>query len=155
MEASAASTRWVPLDSLRWRSLPVVLPLPHEVEKRLAADRARLADPKAAPIPRVMAATRVAFAERHRQPLTLSLLAIGPVRILHLPGECMVEFQRFAQTLRPDGLVAVAAYGDLGPGYICTEAAFREGGYEPSASHVAPRSESLLKNAIGQLFQDE
>jgi len=155
MEASAASTRWMPLGPLCWRSLPVVLPLPDDVEKTLAADRARLADAKAATIPRVTAATRVAFAERRRQPLELSLLAIGPVRILHLPGECMVEFQRFAQKLRPDALVAVAAYGDLGPGYICTQAAFREGGYEPSASRVAPQSEAVLKNAIAQLFKEE
>jgi len=155
MEASAASTRWMPLDSLRWRSLPVLLPLPDGIEKTLAADRARLADPKQAPIPRVAAATRVAFAQRHREPLTLSLLAIGPVRILHLPGECMVEFQRYALQTGPAGLVAVAAYGDLGPGYICTAESFREGGYEPSASHVAPQSEAVLKKAIARLLQEE
>jgi len=47
----------------------------------------------------------------------------------------------------------VAAYGDLGPGYICTEQAFREGGYEPSASHVAPDTERVLKDAIVRLIE--
>ena len=80
------------------------------------------------------------------------MLAIGPVRLLHLPGECAIEFQLFAQQLVPDAFVAVAAYGDLGPGYICTEKSFSEGGYEPSASRGGPQSERVLKEAIRQLL---
>ena len=155
MEASAATTRWMPLGRVQWRSRPVVLPLPADAEKMLAAKRAQLADPKGADIPRVRAATQVAFAQRAGRPLELSLLALGPVRILHLPGECMVEFQRYAQKLRPQGFLAVAAYGDLSPGYVCTEQAFREGGYEPSASHVAPRAEGILKKAIAELLEEQ
>jgi len=48
--------------------------------------------------------------------------------------------------------MAEAAYGDCGPGYICTEKAFDEGGYEPTDSLVAPQSESLVKTAIRQLL---
>ncbi len=155
MEASVAATRWMPLGGVRWRTRPVVLPLPPDTDKLLAARRAQLSDPQAADIPRVRAATQVTFAERACRPLELSLLALGPVRILHLPGECMVEFQQYAQKLRPRDFLAVAAYGDLGPGYICTEQAFREGGYEPSASHVAPQSEGTLKKAIAELVERE
>ena len=64
-----------------------------------------------------------------------------------------MEFQLFAQRVRPEDFVAVAAYGDLGPGYICTEASFSEGGYEPTASRVAPKSEAALKRAIRQLLE--
>ena len=46
--------------------------------------------------------------------------------------------------------VAVAAYTDLGPGYICTDKAFEEGGYEPTDTGVGPGSEPLLKAAIRQ-----
>jgi len=49
--------------------------------------------------------------------------------------------------------VAVAAYGDLATGYICHKAAFEEGGYEPSASHVAPESEDRLKEAIRAVME--
>ena len=66
--------------------------------------------------------------------LDLSVLRINNAFMVYLPGESMVEFQLFAQSVKPDDFVAVAAYGDLGTGYVCTEKAFDEGGYEPSAS---------------------
>jgi hypothetical protein len=98
---------------------------------------------------------RVTFAQRSTQPIELSALAIGPVRIVHLPGEAMVDFQLFAQSLLPDQFVAVAAYGDCGPAYICTARAFTEGGYEPTDSMVAPRSETVLKTAIRELLEEK
>jgi len=48
-----------------------------------------------------------------------------------------VEYQLFAQSVRPNDFVAVAAYGELGTGYICTDKAIAEGGYEPTQSFVA------------------
>jgi hypothetical protein len=79
-------------------------------------------------------------------------LAIGNVYLLHLPGEPMVAFQQYAQQQRPGAFVAVAGYGDCGPGYLCTERAFREGGYEPTASAVVPESEAAIKKAISALL---
>jgi hypothetical protein len=64
----------------------------------------------------------------------------------------MIDFQLFAQSLKPSGLVAVAAYGDCCTGYICTEQAFRDGGYEPTDANVKPESETLLKKAIASLL---
>ena len=51
--------------------------------------------------------------------------------------------------MRPDRIVAMAAYGDYGPGYIGTEIAYTQGGYETSqrASKVAPESERVLMEA--------
>jgi hypothetical protein len=65
----------------------------------------------------------------------------------------MIEYQLFAQKQKPDRFVVVAAYGDLATGYICTEQAFFQGGYEPGASHVAPKSEGILKEAICKLLE--
>ena len=67
----------------------------------------------------------------------------------------MIEYQLFAQKQKPDRFVVVAAYGDLATGYICTEQAFFQGGYEPGASHVAPKSEGILKEAICKLLESE
>ena len=152
MEASVASTRLVPADRLQWRTLPLALPARTDPGYTLEENRATMADPQGNVVRRVRAATRVAYALRSERPIDLSVLAIGDVEILHLPGECMVEFQLFAQRVKPDAFVAVAAYGDVGPGYICTERSFSEGGYEPTASHVAPHSEALLKEAIRKLL---
>lgn len=114
-----------------------------------------MADTRQNAIVRVRAATQVAYTQRSQRPLDLSSLQIGPAFVVNLPGECMVEYQHYAQQVRADDFVAVAAYGDLGTGYVCTEKSFSEGGYEPSASHVPPESEVVLKQAIRQLLGAE
>ena len=64
----------------------------------------------------------------------------------------MIEYQLFAQQLRPNDTVAVAGYGDAGMGYICTASAFPEGGYEPTASNIVPESEVIFRDAIKRLL---
>lgn len=97
------------------------------------------------------AAITAAFAAR-KTPLELSVLEIGGASLLHLPGEPMLEFQKYAQDLAAGRFVAVAGYGDISPGYLCTDRAFDEGGYEPSASNGAPGTEARAKTAIRQLL---
>ena len=48
----------------------------------------------------------------------------------------------------------MAAYGDYGPGYIGTEEAYGQGGYETSqrATNVAPEVETVLMNAMKRLL---
>jgi hypothetical protein len=82
----------------------------------------------------------------------VSRLGLGPVWAVHLPGEAFVEYQLFAQSLRPGEFVAVAAYGECGPGYICTDAALVDGGYEPTMSRVGPPTEFAMKGAITELL---
>jgi hypothetical protein len=153
MQSSAASTRLVPAGRLSWQTVPLRLPLRTDAGYTIDENRATMADPKRDAVARVRAATRVAFAERIDRPLDLALLRIGNVHILHLPGECMVEFQLFAQRLLPEKSVVVAAYGDLAPGYICTKRSFSEGGYEPTASRAGAGSEAPLKQAIRLLLE--
>jgi hypothetical protein len=90
--------------------------------------------------------------ERIGQPIELSMLAIGNLRVLHFPGEPMVEFQPFAQRSAPQQCVAVAGYGDAGPGYLCTRESYEQGGYEPSATLVSPEGEAVFKSAIRKLL---
>ncbi len=155
MEASVASTRLRPIDKLQWRTIPLSLPLRTDSGYTLADNCATMKDAKATVVARVRAANRVAFIERIDRPIQCSVLQMGGIQILHLPGECMVEFQLFAQSLRPIDFVAVAAYGDLAPGYICTERSFPEGGYEPTASRAGKKSEHVLKKTIRQLLAGE
>jgi len=155
MEASVAATRMAPVDRIVWRTLPLVLQLKDEADYDSAKNRAVREDATKPGKERQQAARRMALAEWMSQPLQLSLLRMGPVDVMHLPGESMIEFQLFTQKQKPDRFVAVAAYGDLATGYICTEQAFSEGGYEPSASRVAPKSEAVLKGAIRKLLEVE
>lgn len=92
--------------------------------------------------------------EGHR--LTLACLRIGKTAILHMPGELFVEYQLAAKAMRPDLHVAMAAYGDYGPGYVGTAAAYAEGGYEtePRSSFTDPEVEEVLTGAMRRLLAD-
>jgi hypothetical protein len=85
--------------------------------------------------------------------IDICCLSVGRARILHMPGELFVEYQLSARAERPDLFVAMAAYGDYGPEYICTDIAYQQGGYEGSdASGVAPGSEKIMMDAIKNLL---
>lgn len=86
--------------------------------------------------------------------IDLGCLRVGDVRVLHMPGELFVEYQLAAKAMRPDLHVAMAAYGDYGPGYIGTEQAYQQGGYETSqaASNVAPEVEAVLISGMRVLL---
>jgi hypothetical protein len=156
MEASATATKFAPAREVRWRTYPLRLPPRSDAGFKLAECRALINNPKAGSVARVDAgASRIAFHQRSSRPIEMSALEIGNVDILHLPGEPMIEFQLFAQGLKPGAFVAVAGYGDCGPGYLCTARAFGEGGYEPTASYVKPESEVLLKQAIAMLLGEK
>jgi hypothetical protein len=105
---------------------------------------------------RLRAARDLTFVRRmtvgHR--ILLTCLKLGTARVLHMPGELFVEYQLAAQKMRPGDFVAMAAYGDYGPGYIGTEIAYGQGGYETGrVSRVAPKVERVLMNAMEQLLE--
>ena len=153
MEASVASTRFVPAGQIEWRTTDVLLPPRSDAGYTVSDYRAKMSNAGLRAAGRIGgAAMPLAFVRRSEVPIRLSSLRMGDIHVLHLPGESMIEFQLYAQKLRPKEFVAVAAYGDCGPAYVCTAAAFDEGGYEPSASAVAPESEAVLKGAIRRLL---
>ena len=88
----------------------------------------------------------------HQIPITC--LHLKSAAVLHLPGELFIEYQLNAQKFAPEKTVFMAAYGDYGPGYICTKIAYSQGGYEssPRASLVAPKVESVITKAIEKLL---
>jgi hypothetical protein len=92
-----------------------------------------------------------------KDPIHVSCLTLEDARILHMPGELFVEYQLKAQKLTPDLFVAMAAYGDYAPGYIGTEIAYGQGGYETSnrASRVAPAVEGVLMDAVKKLLKSK
>jgi len=134
-----------------WQTQPVALPLaPHLDEAKLRAEL-KLGAPAS-----ITAADKLAWITRVKsgRPMDLALLALGDIRILHMPGELFVEYQLAAKRMRPDLHVAMAAYGDYGPGYIGTATAYDEGGYEtsPGASNVAPAVEEVLLAGLRALL---
>jgi hypothetical protein len=138
-----------------WRIIPVALPPRKALDE--AALQAKLDDPQAERRERLRAARNLVWLRRCRsgQLIELNALRIGPAMVLHMPGELFVEYQLAAQRMRADRLVCMAAYGDYGPGYIGTEIAYSQGGYETGeASRVAPSVEAVLMAAMDKLLED-
>lgn len=136
-----------------WNVEPVSLPIRDTLNA--AQLQAKVADKSLSNRVRIRAARDLVFVRRieagHQIPV--SCLRVGPARVLHLPGELFVEYQLAAQELRPDDFVAMAAYGDYGPGYIGTEIAYSQGGYETGiVSRVAPAVEDVLMSAIQKVL---
>ncbi|MFO0950146.1 MAG: hypothetical protein U0835_03145 [Isosphaeraceae bacterium] len=158
MERALKATRKTPISAadLGWDIVPVRLPVSsHLDEKRLLAV---LENAKSPVKTRFAAANELVWLRRclAGDTIDVTCLRLGTARVLHLPGELFVEYQLNAQKLRPDAFVAMAAYGDYGPGYIGTEIAYSQGGYEtgPTASLVAPSVEHVLMDAIRRLLKD-
>lgn len=136
-----------------WRVEHVALPpAPHLDEAKLRADLPRMkAVPFFGPADVLSFLTRIQTGHRTEIPC----LGLGSIRVLHLPGELFVEYQLAAKAMRPDLRVTLAAYGDYGPGYIGTQRAYAEGGYEtsPRSSHVGPEIEAVLMGAMKRLLE--
>lgn len=157
MRKAWKSTKKEPLPAagVDWRVEQVRFPLsPHlnadALEKTLADNAAKEAD-------RLSAATKLAYLRRVQAgfPIDLSCLRLNNAYVLHMPGELFVEYQLAAQQLRPADTVCMAAYGQYGMGYIGTQIAYDQGGYETSAlaSNVAPGAEAVLMDAMRRLLQ--
>jgi hypothetical protein len=136
-----------------WRIVPVQLPVRSTLQG--ATLLARLRDEELPLRERVRAARDLSWLRRinsgHR--IELSCLRLGPAHVLHMPGELCIEYQLAAQAMRPSDFVCMAAYGDLGPGYICTEIAYSQGGYETGrVSRVAPKVEDVLTTAMRKML---
>jgi hypothetical protein len=156
MEEAWTATRKSPLRApdIEWRVKLVALPLREELADEAPALK-MLADASAKSGDRARAARQLAWARRckvgHR--IGLSCLRLGSVFVLHMPGELFVEYQLAAQKMRPDATVCMAAYGDDGCGYIGTEIAYSQGGYETGkVSQVAPQVEQMLMTAMKALL---
>ncbi|HTM49209.1 MAG TPA: hypothetical protein VL285_11025 [Bryobacteraceae bacterium] len=137
-----------------WRILPVLLPpaeairdqqhLVRVIQDEQQPARLRLSTGRDLAWVRLRAARRTT---------PLFLLTLGPASVVHMPGELFVEYQLAAQELAPGRFVAMAAYGDYGPGYIGTRIAYSQGGYETGpVSRTAPEVENVLLTALRDLL---
>ena len=78
----------------------------------------------------------------------------GQAELLLLPAEIYVEYQLFAQKVRPDSFVMTAGYGQCAPGYIPLDRNWEE---KDSNLHGwcwnAPGMEKPLKKAISKVLK--
>ncbi len=157
MVRSVSATEVAPVGNLDWDTQALHLPGRKGDEYTRDHLEAIVANEEAKKVTRLKSALGLNWFSRieKNEPIEINCLSIGDVRILHLPGEPMLEYQFEAQRLGGDNLfVAVAGYGDCGMGYICTEKSYEEGGYEPSASLLDPSAEWIVKEGMAKLLEE-
>ncbi|HTU91322.1 MAG TPA: hypothetical protein VMF69_14675 [Gemmataceae bacterium] len=152
LKAAWKATKRHPLTAWQWRVEPIRLPPRREKSFGEEESRKVLGDAQAVKARRGNAAFQLAWLKRLERPIELTCLDLGKAMVLHLPGEPFVEYQLKAQELRKDAFVFVAGYGDGGPGYIPTDKAYLEGGYEPTVALAAP-SEKRLTEVIAKVLK--
>ena len=76
----------------------------------------------------------------------LQVIRLGELALIGLPGEIFAEIGVAVENSSPSGATFVAGYANDNLGYLCTDAACREGGYEARAA-IATDVESRLTDA--------
>lgn len=155
MEAAWKDTKRIPLERIGFNL--VLMPLgarntPGHTETIL---RKRLAE-DVKPFGRSESAMGLAWYARvkrgHR--VEVPCLDFGPAQLLLLPAEAYVEFQLYAQEVRPQDFVMVMGYGESGPGYIPIERAWHEQDSNLNDwAWTPPGSEAVMKAAIREALK--
>ncbi|HVJ81951.1 MAG TPA: hypothetical protein VNC50_12860, partial [Planctomycetia bacterium] len=147
MKAAEAGLEPKPVKKLVWSAAPLS-PTPRATPDDEALDRI-VRNPKASGGERGRAGFELAWRRRveKKRPILVSSLHVDDISTLHLPGEPFIEYQlEFARKHAPRRL-AVAGYGDGGPWYMPTDAAFPQGGYEATASFSGAGLEAEMRTA--------
>jgi len=129
MRAAWEATERAPLERVGFRSAPLDLPLRSSPGFTRKDQQAELDDASLDTTTRSLAAMGLSWWKRADAGLTLDLptVGLGSARILLLPGETFVQYQLWAQQMRPDLFVMAVGYGDCAPGYVPTLIASEEG----------------------------
>lgn len=156
MKAAWQNTKKTPVTSadLDWRTVAVALPPSPRLDEQALLKT--VDDSGAKPVDRVRAARNLVWLRRAQRgdKIDLTCLKLGPGYVVHMPGELFIEYQLAAEKMRPDAPVCMAAYGDYGSGYIGTEIAYSQGGYETGpVSRVAPEVEGTLLSGLKELLK--
>jgi hypothetical protein len=102
---------------------------------------------------RAAAHGRVASAAEPCMPAEIQVIHIGPWTLVGWPGEVFVEFALRVKRHHPQTFVVTYANGEL-QGYLVTESAARDGGYEAAnALFKSPESGKLLVDETLKLLR--
>lgn len=155
MSEAFAATRRHALERWAVRQAPIRLK-PRSSQGFTADDLDAALQAGARPFSQCLAAMGLSWLERAGGGIELPapVIDFGPVKLLLLPGESYVEYQLYAQQIRPDAFVAVAGYGECATGYIPIERAWREeDGNLRDWCWVNPGAEQPMKAAIRRALE--
>ena len=135
--------------SMDWETEPMLLP----ADEKVAVLEDSLATMARAPL--TNSAGTLGWYRRRNEGRTINAacLAVNDIRVLFMPGELFVEYQLAAKKMRPRQHVVMAAYGDYGPFYIGTRAAYETDIYEVRSSPVTADAEAYILDKLECLLK--
>jgi len=158
MEAAWKATARTPLERIAARTVPLPAPPRNEPGFTAADYQREIAGPAIPFSTKALNAMGLSWGGR---PLDLPVLDFGHAKLLLLPGETFVQYQLWAQALRPDQFLLTLGYGDAAAGYIATVTAAREG-FDRRKRSIKTwmwcdpwKSEAVLRAALRQCFSTE
>lgn len=86
-------------------------------------------------------------------PINLSALKIGNILFAGISGELMTEIGMRIKEESPFKNTVVITHCDGASGYLCTNQAYPEGGYEAMVSRVMPGTEYLISDNLKKMIQ--
>lgn len=144
----------LPEDALAWRTAELRFTPRAEPEFSPALLHAQLAEEQPLST-RIRAASYLAWQARlvAGHACTVSCVRIGPLRLMHLPGEPFVEYQLLAQRQTEGAFVCTAGYGECGVWYFGPDSIYdARGGYEQSWAFTGP-CERAVEEALGAVLR--
>lgn len=150
MRRAWAGTKRHPLTEIGFRCVPMRLAPRRGPGFSMEDLRRTLADRSAPRVARFEAALGLSWRRRtdagHR--IDVPAIDFGAAQIVLMPAETFVQYQLWAQEMRPDAMVMTLGFGECAPGYIPTAQAVAEG-YNDRYSWIAfPECEGAMREAL-------
>ena len=146
------------LKRLSFRSVPLPLSMNDEGDFAEAAQKRLLAEKSQRFQKHSPSAMGLGWRRRAAQGYTIQMpvLDLGGALLVLAPGETFVQYQLWAQQMRPDAFVMVLGYGECAPGYIPTRKAVAEGWKEDAWSWSHPEaSEEIMLAGLKAALRKE
>ena len=153
MAAAWKTTQRERLRTVDFRVAKLRLPARDTGAFTLEAMRATLTNTNAARWKRISAALGLSWRERVAKDIPIDVPGLdlnrGAAQFAIMPAESFIGYQLAAQRLRPKSFVMVAGFGEGAPGYIPTDACYRDG-YVDDYCWAAPMVEPVMMQALSE-----
>jgi hypothetical protein len=132
MAAAWKDTQKEPLTGIGWRSVSLNFKMNEKDNLSEAAEKRMLSDKSQKYLDHFRAASGLSWrrwvAAGHS--IEIPMVDFGAVKLVLAPAETFVQYQLWAQEMRPDSFVMVMGFGECSPGYLPTKIAVAEGWYD-------------------------
>jgi hypothetical protein len=150
MLAAWNSSKRHPLNKMNFRCVPMELKPRQGPGFTLEDFRRKLADPNETILNRFDAALGLSWRQRvdSGHHIDVPAFDFGAAQIVLMPAESFVQYQLWAQALRPDSFVMTLGYGECAPGYIPTAQSVSDGYHDHYSWIAFPECEQTMRQAL-------